>query len=69
MDVIYILGKSNIVPDALLWLLSRNKEVYLKEDGELDVLYGVTLVELLNDFWVRIVAGYLADDGWTKIMD
>lgn len=75
LEVIYTLGKENLVADALLRLASDNQGSLLREDGELDILYvdiynyTVTLVELSPNFRSRLITGYLQDKGWINIIE
>ena len=70
LDVRYKTGKSNIVPDALSRLASR--EHNNSEESVLDALhetcgFPVSLVEVSEDFRNRLLDGYKNDRPWGRI--
>lgn len=62
-------GKQHIVPDALSRLNADNKDGSLADhDGELDVLFTSSLVEMSKEFRNGIIAGYNKDPFWKKVL-
>lgn len=62
-------GKQHIVPNALSRLNADNKDGSLGDhDGELDVLFTSSLVEMSKEFCNGIIAGYNKDPFWKKVL-
>lgn len=64
------------MPNALSRLTSANRD-YSRQDGELNILYTnteaynyiATLIELSPEFRSKLITGYLADKGWSNIIN
>lgn len=70
LDVRHKPGKRNVIPDALSRLASTNDQPQPPGHAELDVLYAytTTLVEMNDEFKMRIAKGYETDPSWTKVL-
>lgn len=62
-------NKHHIIPDALSRLEAEGKEVLEdKEEGELDVLFTTTLIEMSKEFGENLIQGYKDDRFWSRII-
>ena len=67
-------GKQHVVPDALSRLTQAEPQV-IPGDGQLDLdalhgaTYHVTLVEMSDEFKKRLIAEYVKDPQWNKVLD
>lgn len=61
-------GKHHIISDALFRLEAEGKEVLDNQgEGELDVLFTTTLIEMSKEFREKLIQGYKDDRFWSRI--
>ena len=62
-------GKQHIIPDALSRLSQTGSQARSQEEGQLDLCYHITLVEMSESFKSRLVAEYAKDPQWNRILE
>ena len=68
LDVTHKPGKEHILPDALSRLASCSPSMLPDDHSELDALFAATLVDMNEEFYSKLLAGYQEDEFWKRIL-
>ena len=64
----YKLGKQYIIPDTLSQLSQTSSQAKSQEEGQLDLCYHITLMEMSDSFKSRLATEYVKDPQWNRIL-